>query len=245
MTIAPRTPAHMHQIGPCTLILGDALAILPGLGEKADLICSDVPYRLTSGGRGEKGDGSMSGMFGADQYDNSGDLFVDMVHWREMGGPVFRAAKPRAQAYIMTEARNLAAAQEGFLGAGWRFHNTLVWGKPSPTPNRQYMKNCEFTLYLFKGGAKTIARPGDKQLIAGPRAKDKIHPTQKPLWLMRHYITNSCPQGGLVLDPFMGSASTLIAAAQCGRRAIGIEINPEYYVAACERVAREIAATTG
>ena len=229
---------EVRQIGPVTMILGDALEVLPDLRGCADLICSDVPYELTKGGKGKPGDGSMQGKFSAETYENDGNLFADMVHWREMGGPMYRAGKPRAQAYIMANARNLSAAQEGFLGAGWRFHNLLPWEKKNALPNRQYMMNCEFALYLFKGKAKTIARPGDKQLIKGAIAAGKIHPTQKPVWLMGHYITNSCDTKGMVLDPFAGSGSTLVAAMLSGRRAIGVEVNPEYFEAACARLER-------
>lgn len=247
MTVAllsalPGAQDHV-QIGPVQLILGDCLEVLPGLRGVADLICTDAPYKLTSGGQGEKGDGSMSGMFGADAYDNSGNLFAEMAHWREMGGPLYRAAKPQAQAYIMAEPRNLSAAQEGFLGAGWRFHNTLVWVKDGPTPNRQYMKRWEGALYLFKGTAKTIANPGDSNVFTGPRVppKSKIHETEKPVWLLKRWIANSCRPGGLVLDPFAGSASTLVAAAECGCRAIGIEKDPKYFYLAKARLKNEAA----
>lgn len=54
-----------------------------------------------------------------------------------------------------------------------------------------------------------------------------IHPTQKPLGIYRSLIQFSCPPGGLVIDPFAGSATTLVAARQCGRRAIGCENDTE------------------
>ena len=70
---------------------------------------------------------------------------------------------------------------------------------------------------------------------------DAVHNTQKPVALMQLYIENSSLLGQLVLDPFMGSGSTLVAAVQTGRRAIGIEKSPKHFEAACARVCAAVA----
>jgi site-specific DNA-methyltransferase (adenine-specific) len=62
------------------------------------------------------------------------------------------------------------------------------------------------------------------------------HPTQKPLELVRRMVLASCPPGGLVLDPFMGSGTTAVAALSAGRRFAGFEINPDYFAVAAARV---------
>lgn len=67
-----------------------------------------------------------------------------------------------------------------------------------------------------------------------------VHPTQKPLGILTPLIRYSAPPGGLVLDPFMGSGSTLRAAKDCGRRAVGIEIREEFCEVAAERLAQEV-----
>lgn len=220
------------QIGPVLLIHGDARDVLPELEEKADLLCTDVPYKLTSGGNATQ---VMSGKFSKEEYDNSGDL-METVKWSEIGGPCFRACKPDADAYVMTNDKNQLAAQQGFQGSGWKFHNMLVWGKGSATRNRWYMKNLEFTIYLWKGEARVINNPGSKQLFLCRGPKDAIHPTQKPVELMLQYIENSTDPGGLVLDPFAGSGTTLMAAMYSGRRAIGIEIDEEHFNNAARRL---------
>ncbi len=219
-------------IGGCRLIQGDARTILPMLDVQADLCVTDPPYSLSSGGSRL---GAMGGKFSSDVYDNSG-LLMEVVGWHEIGGPIYRALKPDADCYIMSDDSNLFAAHGGFIGAGFKFHSLLVWDKIVPNRTRYYMKDSEFTLYFWKGRAADINNGGSKRVWRGHRPADAIHNTQKPVALMQIYIENSSLPGQLVLDPFMGSGTTLVAAAQAGRRAIGIEKSPKHFEAACARV---------
>ncbi|MGB1389264.1 MAG: DNA-methyltransferase [Paracoccaceae bacterium] len=220
------------QVGDCILYLGDALDILPGLVGVADLCVTDPPYQLTSGGATP---GAMGGKFDVAVYDNTG-LLMETVRWQEIGGPIFRALKKDADCYVMADDKNLFAAHAGFLGAGFKFHGLLSWDKIAPVRSRYYMKHQEFTLYLWKGTARDIAHGGDKRGQAMPRPKGAVHDTQKPVPLMEMYIRNSTRPGQLVIDPFMGSGTTLVAAVQLGRKAIGIEKEPENFEAALIRV---------
>ena len=68
------------------------------------------------------------------------------------------------------------------------------------------------------------------------------HPTQKPLGILRTLIEYSCPPSGVVLDLFAGSGSTLVAAAENGCRAIGIEIEEKYCEIAAKRLSQEVLA---
>jgi site-specific DNA-methyltransferase (adenine-specific) len=74
-------------------------------------------------------------------------------------------------------------------------------------------------------------------VIAFPYSGNRLHPTQKPVEALEPLIGAFCPPEGVVLDPFAGSGSTLIAARDTGRRFIGIELEPGYYVTASERLA--------
>lgn len=85
--------------------------------------------------------------------------------------------------------------------------------------------------YVAHDGGPRLKRSVMDERSAHGRA---IHPTQKPLGVLIALIEYSCPPGGLVLDPFAGSGSTLLAARLCGRRAIGIDISA-YYAARAAR----------
>ena len=225
-------------IGNARLIQGDCRDVLWDLRGVADLVVCDAAYKLTSGGCTHQ---SMGGIFAKGNYDNNGFL-MDVPRWDELGGAFYRACKPDADCYIMTNDKNLFEAGLAFEGAGWKFHNLLAWDKVRATRNRWYMKNLEFTLYLWKGKADPLGINdcGSKQLFAlnAPRVTD--HPTEKPVALMDHYIQNSSKPGDVVLDPMMGSGSTLVAALQAGRACIGIEKDPKWFDVACARVSEAL-----
>lgn len=215
----------IRRIGPVTLLLGDARLILEELEGQADLVVTDPPYLLTSGGKNSV---SMAGIFSSSVYANNGRL-MPVVRWEEIAGPILRACRGDAHTYVMCNDKHLGQAITAFTSAGWRLHNILAWNKGAPTRNRWYMKNLEFTVFLFRGKAKTICNPGSTQLFSCPRPADRWHRTQKPVELMAHYIGNSARPGQMVLDPFSGSGATLKAAMMTGRRAIGIEIDPDFF----------------
>jgi site-specific DNA-methyltransferase (adenine-specific) len=220
-------------IGAAHLFYGDCLEVLPLMEGQADLLCCDVAYKLTGGGNSTQ---FLSGIFAEDRYDNSGFL-MHVPPWEALGGPFFRACKPDADAYIMSNDKNVFRAGNAFFATGWKLHNLLVWDKIRVTPNKFYMKNLEFTIYLWKGAARTINDCGSKQSFPLNAPKVSDHPTEKPTDLMRHYILNSSDEGDTVLDPMMGSGSTVVAAVEAGRCGVGIEYAFQWFKVACERVA--------
>ncbi|MBC7154574.1 MAG: site-specific DNA-methyltransferase [Rhodobacteraceae bacterium] len=234
-------------IGTCRLILGDMRDVLPALRPAARLCLTDPPYRLTAGGSST---GEMGGCFAKSAYDNSGALF-DMVAWEEMAPLIGGALADDADAIVMVSDREEASARAAFASAGFGFHRLLVWDKITATPNRWYMPNCEFGLYLYKGRASRIRDCASKALIRCPQQdvshlylgadvppqERRPHATEKPVALMSYWMGNSTDRGDLVIDPFMGSGSVLVAAMRSGRAAIGIEKDPKWFDVACARVA--------
>ncbi|MBU2868970.1 DNA-methyltransferase [Pacificibacter marinus] len=225
-------------IGTARLILGDCREVLPELRGVADMLFCDVAYKLTSGGNAHQ---SMGGLFATENYANDG-LLMEVPPWHNLGGPFYRACKDNADAYIMSNDKNLFQSYTAFEGAGWKFHNLLVWDKIRATRNRWYMKNLEFTTYWWKGKAdpQGINQCGSKQSFQLNAPKETAHPTEKPVALCEHYILNSTRQGDVVLDPMMGSGAAMVAAVQNGRHAIGIELNAQWFDVACARVRKAL-----
>ena len=69
-----------------------------------------------------------------------------------------------------------------------------------------------------------------------PKGCGDGHPTQKPVGLLKHWVVDFSDEGELILDPFMGSGTTGVAAVQMGRAFVGIEQNPRYFEIACKRI---------
>lgn len=218
-------------IGDCRLLLGDALKIMPLL-DKVDCVVTDPPYKLESGGMTRV---SMGGKFNLENYNNNGSIVECDIEWSEFM-PLISSLVERGHIYVMCNNRHVNNMLNSARNSGMKFHNLLVWDKVSPTPNRWYMKGCEFIGFFYKGKAFYINDCGSKQLIKIPLPKDTEHPTVKPISLMKHYIINSTKKNDVVLDPFMGAGTSGVACAQTGRKFIGIEKNEKYFNLACERI---------
>lgn len=221
-----------------TLICGDALDILPTI-EGMDLCLTDPPYELTSGGNAEH-ETSMQGCFAKDRYENSGNFFEgDIPEWSDFMPLLYGCLRDNAHCYTMADSKNQLEMQVQALAAGFQFHNLLYWDKGTCTPNRWYMKNAEYVGLFFKGKAFRINDCGSKQGIYVPQVDETMHPTEKPVALMKHYIMNSTQPGEVVIDPFMGTGTTGIAALRAGRKFIGIERDPRWFEVAKARIEAE------
>lgn len=92
--------------------------------------------------------------------------------------------------------------------------NIVVWAKTNKVMNHYYMGQIEFILFFRKGGAKDINNQGTSNFIQIPNIKDKLHPTQKPVDLMKIIVENSSNVGDVVMDCFMGSGTTGMACLE-------------------------------
>jgi site-specific DNA-methyltransferase (adenine-specific)/modification methylase len=99
--------------------------------------------------------------------------------------------------------------------------------------------DCELAWCSTGGSARMIRYPWTGA-VRGPERGEHWHPTQKPVEVMRWIIESTTSPGDTVLDPYMGSGSTGVAALQCGRKFIGIEIEPRWFKAAEIRIRREL-----
>ena len=124
--------------------------------------------------------------------------------------------------------------------------NLISWHKTNPVPacGNKYLTDTEFVLFFREKGVKIYGSFDTKRTwYATPlnQSDNKIycHPTCKPIDIVKNFIINSSQEGDLVLDPFMGSGTTAVAAKSYGRHFIGFEINEEYYKNACKRIRKE------
>ena len=218
------------------IIHGDARQVLRLIpSESIDLIVTDPPYPTISGGSG--GEGRPVGVLAK----NDGRMFAhNDLRFDEYLPDLFRVLRDPGHMYLMVNFLNLEAAMASIRAAGFDIHNLLIWMKNNATPNRWYMKNAEYVIFARKGAAVSINACGSKTVhqfdnILG----SKTHPTEKPVDLLRHYIDNSSQPGQVVLDPFCGTGSTLIAARRSDRKFIGIEIDRAFVSIAQMRMALE------
>ena len=209
--------------------------------EVFDMAVIDPPYLLnkTTGGISKTGlvDRWQGNIKGSDRKAS----IINDIKFEEWLPLVYQKMKKDSHCYIWTNDKNLADLQIEAEKVGFRLHNILIWKKNNLTPNRWYMKNCEFILFLYKGKAKPIKNKGSSQFLEYKykRGKEKLHPTEKPVDLIKELILNSSEENDLVLDCFMGSGSTGVACIETNRRFFGIEIEKEYFEISKERLAKK------
>ena len=205
-----------------------------------DMAVIDPPYILnkTTGGISKTGlvnkwQGNIKGS------DKKASILND-IKFEEWLPEVYRVLKDNSHCYIWTNDKNLADLQKEAEKVGFRLHNILIWKKNNSTPNRWYMKNCEFILFLYKGKAKPIKNKGASQFLEyrNKNGKEKLHPTEKPVDLIKELIYNSSNENDIVLDCFMGCGSTGVACIETNRRFYGIELDEKYFKIAEERLKR-------
>jgi len=139
--------------------------------------------------------------------------------------------------YIFNGDMMYPALRAGMKEAGFYYSQMIIWLKNHVVLGRKdYLPMFELIAYGWHGRHK-MERSKAKSVIFHPKpAKSKLHPTQKPIGLLRKLIPNSTKLGEYTYDPFLGSGSTLIACEHLGRRCIGIDLDPEYVSTAIARV---------
>jgi DNA modification methylase len=131
--------------------------------------------------------------------------------------------------YIFNSDKMIFALREGMLEAGVKFGQLLIWVKTHAVVGRMdYAPQHELIAYGWYG-VHEFLKSKDKSVLVCPKPnKSKMHPTTKPLDLMRRLILNGTRIGDVVYDGFLGSGTTLLACEQTKRVCIGVELDPEY-----------------
>ena len=230
-----------------TIYHGDCREVLPRL-RRADVVIADPPYGVTSldwdvpvadwlhllPSNSLWCFGSMR-FFMTQQF--AGWAYAQEVIWEKHNGSIFHADRFRRVHEFSVQ----------FYRGSW----ADVWKRPvytrdatARTVRRKkrptHSGHIESSSYVSHDGGPRLMRSVLKVRSCHGHAQ---HPTQKPLGIVRPLIEYSCPPDGSVLDPFMGSGTTLRAAKDLGRKAIGIEIEERYCEIAADRLMKRTSET--
>lgn len=229
-----------------TLYLGDALAVLTELETgSVDGLITDPPY--SSGGmvrsdRMAKTTAKYVQSDSANQAlsDFSGDNRDQRAYqyWMALWlAEASRVLRPGAPVLLFTDWRQLPSTTDALQSGGFIWRGIVPWVKPSARPmSGRFTNQAEYVVWGSNGSMgldfEAAVLPGFYQANA-PR--DREHITQKPLDVMRKLV-QIVPEGGVVLDPFLGSGTTAVAALIEGRRVIGSERVLEFASISARRV---------
>lgn len=199
-----------------TLHFGDCLQLSPGF-TGVDAVVTDPPYGIGhlkgKGGKGKHHRRNIKRIAGDHvPFDPSPWLgYRNVLMW---GADHYAQRLPRGRWLVWDKLAGLESF-DSFSDVEVAWHNRTGAAR--------------IFRYLWKG----ICQQGDKE-------EGRLHPTQKPVPLMAWCLEQAqVPAGGLVLDPYMGSATTAIACMRTGRSFIGVESDPDHYAAALQRIRRE------
>ena len=200
-----------YQDKNCIIYNGDCRDILPQLS-KVDLVLTDPPYGIGAD-KGTDGFGCVSGKKYSDNWD----------------------VRPETLDVVLMSGNTVIVFGGNYLtdllpvNGHW-----IVWDKTGEVKFKNPFSDCELAW-------TNVHRKNVKKYICiqqGFIAKEKVrfHPTQKPVRLFIDIISDYSNKHSTILDPFMGSGTTLVAAKQLGRKAIGIEIEEKYCEIAAKRL---------
>lgn len=140
-------------------------------------------------------------------------------------------------AFVFMQGKHFCDLCLAFDDAGYYRSCELVWAKNNHVLGRQdYNHQHELILYGWRGKHKFYGQSPTTLLQYDRPSVSELHPTMKPLPLLRQLIEDGSPPGGIVYDGFLGSGSTMVAAEQSGRSCYGLEISPAYTAVVLERM---------
>jgi site-specific DNA-methyltransferase (adenine-specific) len=223
-SISPRK----EVIGNAELWLGDCREILPDL--QADHIITDPPYSANTHAMAKTNRGAGTGR--------------KLVNFACMADADFDAAL----AAMLAAAAGWVVATCDYRHAARHIHSEKfvrlgAWVKPNPMPQISADRpgqGFETVLIMHSGATKKAwNRGGGAGVWTYPVVTDAEVPTQKPLKLVQAFVSDFTQIGQTVLDPFMGSGTTGVAALSLSRRFIGIDREPAHFDVACRRIEAE------
>jgi DNA modification methylase len=222
-------PGDLWILGNHRLLCGDAtvLADVERVlgGQLADMTFCDPPYNVDYANTPKD---KLRGKHRPILNDNLGGGFETFL----LDACVNILAVTKGAVYVCMSSSELDTLQRAFRAAGGKWSTFVIWAKNTFTLGRaDYQRQYEPILYGWKDGSDHYwcgARDqGDAWFFDKP-VKNDLHPTMKPVALVERAIRNSSKTRDIVLDPFGGSGSTLIACEKAGRQGRLLELDPKY-----------------
>jgi site-specific DNA-methyltransferase (adenine-specific) len=237
---------------------GDCLEILAGIPEGCiDLIFADPPYSLSNNGITCQAGRMVSVNKG--EWDRSRGPDANHEFNRAWLLACQRVLKPNGTIWVSGTSHVIHSVGFAMQQLGFKLLNDITWVKPNPPPNlscRYFTHATEMIVWAARSVKskhvfnyelmKKIA--GGKQMksvwtIPPPEPREKRfgkHPTQKPVALLERILLASSNEGDFVLDPFMGSGTTLVTALRLHRRALGCDLSLEWLEVSIQRVCSDL-----
>lgn len=252
-----------YDEGGITIYHGDCFEALPELPKIGALI-TDPPYSSGGAFRGDRMASTVTKYvnndtaayrpeFAGDNRDQRSYL-VWVSLW---AGAILRLCDPGTPAALFTDWRQLPTTTDALQCAGWVWRGIGVWDKTEGTrPTLGGLRSqCEYVVWGTAGPSNPEANPitipgvthhkpeADTPDLPGyfrhPAVRNRSHIAEKPVDVLR-WLCRLAPPGSTVLDPFMGSGTTLRAAKDLGLRAIGFDLDERYCEHAANRLAQEV-----
>jgi site-specific DNA-methyltransferase (adenine-specific) len=238
------TPYYEHA--GITIYHGDCFDVLPSLSGVGAVV-TDPPY--SSGGqfRGDRMAQTTTKYVNSDTAAYRPEFAGDtrdqrsFLVWCSLWMIAARhAATEGAVLCAFTDWRQLPTVTDAVQCGGWVWRNLATWWKPGIRMQRgQFSHSAEYIVYATNGPSLSDFDGAVQNVYRGAPVGDKLHIAEKPVDVMR-WILAVVPPRSLILDPFMGSGSTLEAAKAHGHTAIGIDSDERYCEIAAKRLAQEV-----
>ena len=230
------------QRGGITIYHGDAFDVLHEL-EGVGAVVTDPPY--SSGGqfRGDRAQSTVTKYVRSDcatvRPEFSGDNRDQrsFLVWASMWlNAARRASVPGAPVAIFSDWRQLPTMTDAIQAAGYTWRNLATWWKPGARMQAgRFSASAEYVVYGSNGPLDEIGQASPQNVFKCGIEREKQHIAQKPESVLE-WVLGIVPKGASVLDPFMGSGSTLSAARKMGSEAVGIDCDER----SCELAANRL-----
>jgi site-specific DNA-methyltransferase (adenine-specific) len=219
------TPYYSH--GGIAVYLGNCTEIMPKMAaESFDFCLTDAPYLVNYTGRW---DGARKAIVGDD----------DAAWLYPAFSEIYRLLKPDTFCLSFYGWPHSELFVSAWKAIGFRLVSHVIFVKNVWGLGKMTRGQHETSFLLAKGTPQRFGKP-ISDVIEWTREQHAIHPNQKPVAALYPVLSTYAPENALVLDPFMGSGSTLRAAKDMGMCGVGIEIEEKYCAGAVRRLAQEV-----